>query len=82
MQPKIVKNQFCLAIYPLIFKMSPSEVIEMTITAGMAKFVAAQQAGLTPVLCIGETQTERESGNTEAVLADQLSILEGMEIER
>lgn len=37
-----------------------------------AKFVAAQAAGLTPILCVGETLSERESGNTQAVVARQL----------
>jgi triosephosphate isomerase len=37
-----------------------------------AKFVAAQQAGLMPVLCVGETLAERESGQTMAVVARQL----------
>ncbi|MGA7479691.1 MAG: triose-phosphate isomerase [Azonexus sp.] len=37
-----------------------------------AKFVAAQQAGLMPVLCVGETLSERESGQTMAVVARQL----------
>lgn len=36
------------------------------------KFVAAQTAGLVPVLCIGESQEERESGQTEAILRSQL----------
>lgn len=36
------------------------------------KFVAAQQAGLTPILCVGETLEQRESGVTEAVVAEQL----------
>ena len=36
------------------------------------KYVATQTAGLTPVLCIGETQAEREAGQTEAVLSRQL----------
>ena len=36
------------------------------------KFVAAQGAGLIPVLCLGETRDERESGATEAVLERQL----------
>lgn len=36
------------------------------------KFVAAQAAGLTPVLCLGETLAEREAEQTEAVLARQL----------
>ena len=37
-----------------------------------AKFVAAQAAGLTPILCVGETLEEREAGTTEAVVDEQL----------
>lgn len=37
-----------------------------------AKFQAAQAAGLTPVLCVGETLSEREDGQTEAVVDEQL----------
>jgi triosephosphate isomerase len=37
-----------------------------------AKFVAAQQAGLLPILCLGETLAEREANTTEQVLARQL----------
>jgi len=37
-----------------------------------AKFVAAQAAGLTPILCVGETLEEREGGKTEQVVARQL----------
>ncbi|MDE2441889.1 MAG: triose-phosphate isomerase [Betaproteobacteria bacterium] len=40
-----------------------------------AKFVAAQKAGLIPVLCVGETLTERESGLTAEVVARQLSVV-------
>ena len=36
------------------------------------KFVAAQSAGLVPILCVGETLEERERGVTEEVLARQL----------
>jgi triosephosphate isomerase len=36
------------------------------------KFMAAQSAGLVPVLCLGETRAEREAGQTEAVVARQL----------
>jgi len=36
------------------------------------KFVAAQASGLTPVLCVGETLEERESGRTNDVVARQL----------
>jgi triosephosphate isomerase len=37
-----------------------------------AKFAAAQKAGLTPVLCLGETLAEREASRTEQVVARQL----------
>ena len=37
-----------------------------------AKFVAAQKAGLTPILCVGESLQERETGITEQVVARQL----------
>ncbi len=37
-----------------------------------AKFAAAQAAGLTPILCVGETLDEREAGRTEAVVDAQL----------
>ena len=37
-----------------------------------AKFVAAQAAGLVPILCVGETLDEREAGTTEAVVDEQL----------
>lgn len=36
------------------------------------KFAKAQQCGLTPILCIGETLSQRENGQTEAVLARQI----------
>jgi len=37
-----------------------------------AKFLAAQAVGLTPILCVGETLQERESGMTENVIDEQL----------
>ncbi|MCX7158501.1 MAG: triose-phosphate isomerase, partial [Proteobacteria bacterium] len=37
-----------------------------------AKFAAAAKAGITPVLCVGETLEEREGGRTEQVVARQL----------
>lgn len=36
------------------------------------KFVAAQQSGLTPILCVGENLQERDTGATLAVIASQL----------
>lgn len=37
-----------------------------------AKFKAAIEAGLTPILCVGETREEREQGLTEKVIREQL----------
>ncbi|WP_462151208.1 triose-phosphate isomerase [Pseudoalteromonas xiamenensis] len=39
----------------------------------VAKFAKAQEAGLTPVLCVGETESEREAGLTEEVISVQLN---------
>lgn len=36
------------------------------------KFEAALKAGLTPILCVGETLSEREAGTTEKIVARQL----------
>jgi len=36
------------------------------------KYAAALKAGLTPILCVGETLQQRESGTTETVIAAQL----------
>jgi triosephosphate isomerase len=43
-------------------------------TDGMvaAKFIQAIRAGLTPILCVGETLVDRESGQTDAVIARQV----------
>ena len=38
-----------------------------------AKFGAAQRAGLIPVLCVGETLVERQSGLAESIVAGQIS---------
>lgn len=37
-----------------------------------AKYQAAHQIGLKPLLCLGETEAERESGEAETILANQL----------
>ncbi|MCL4104380.1 UNVERIFIED_CONTAM: hypothetical protein GTU68_047342 [Idotea baltica] len=38
-----------------------------------AKLAAAIDSGLSPILCVGETREQRESGEAKAVVADQLS---------
>ncbi len=40
-----------------------------------AKFKAAQQFGLQPVLCVGETIEQREQGQTENIIQQQLASL-------
>jgi len=42
-----------------------------------AKFAAAQQAGLTPILCVGETLEQRQAGDTERVVGEQLDAVVG-----
>ncbi|HBX56351.1 triose-phosphate isomerase [Pseudomonas sp. UBA2684] len=43
------------------------------------KFAAAQSCGLTPVLCVGETREQRESGKTLEVVGRQLdSVIESL----
>jgi triosephosphate isomerase len=37
-----------------------------------AKFAAVQAAGMTPILCVGETLAERDAGRTEEVVGRQL----------
>ena len=47
-----------------------------------ARFAMALQAGITPILCLGETLDEREDGVTEAVVARQLdAAIDGSGIE-
>lgn len=40
-----------------------------------AKFIAAQAVGLVPILCIGETQHEREGGVTMDVISRQVRVV-------
>lgn len=40
-----------------------------------SKFEMAQKSGLTPILCVGETLEERESGTTEEVVGRQIDIV-------
>jgi len=45
----------------------------------VAKALAAVRAGLKPLLCVGETRAERQSGETLAVLDRQLAPLAGLD---
>jgi len=37
------------------------------------KYAAAQRAGLTPILCVGETLEQREAGTAELIIEEQLA---------
>lgn len=39
------------------------------------KFMAAKRAGLTPILCVGETLEQRENNQTESVILEQIKVL-------
>jgi len=59
--------------YVLIGHSERRTILQETLALVAAKFKAAVEAGLKPILCIGETQTERESGQTEKVIEQQLT---------
>ena len=42
----------------------------------VGKFLAARRAGLTPILCVGETLGERRGGNAAAVVLAQLDAID------
>lgn len=37
-----------------------------------SKFASAREHGLVPILCVGETEAQRASGETESVIAEQI----------
>lgn len=39
------------------------------------KFIAAKSAGLMPILCVGETQEQRQNKQTSSVVVDQLKVI-------
>ena len=48
-----------------------------------AKVIAAQRQGLVPILCVGESEQQRDGGEAEAVVLRQLTgALEGVELAR
>ncbi|WP_421868772.1 triose-phosphate isomerase [Motiliproteus sp.] len=48
----------------------------------VAKYQAVREAGLTPILCVGETLEEREQGRAQEVIASQLgAVLDALGVE-
>lgn len=58
--------------YVLIGHSERRSIFNEGLTVISTKFKAAIDAGLTPILCIGETREERERGDTEKVIREQL----------
>ncbi len=65
----------CACEYVLIGHSERRESYYETDESCMQKTLAAQLAGLTPMLCVGETLEEREQGKTFEVLERQLSAI-------
>lgn len=59
--------------YVLVGHSERRHILQEDLTVITAKFIAAQAAQLTPVLCVGETEAQRIASKTEQVLQEQLS---------
>jgi triosephosphate isomerase len=58
--------------YAIVGHSERRQIYGETDAQAAAKFKAARAAGLTPILCVGETLAERDAGKTEAVVERQL----------
>jgi len=58
--------------YVLIGHSERRSIIKEDLDLVAAKFKAAVEAGLKPILCVGETQAEREAGKTASIISEQL----------
>ncbi len=63
--------------YALVGHSERRQLFGETDALAAAKFAAATAAGITPILCVGETLEERDAGRTEAVVGRQLEAVLG-----
>lgn len=67
----------CGASYVLVGHSERRNIYAESNAQVAAKFVCAQQAGLVPILCVGESLEQREANAAESVIASQLeSVIE------
>ena len=59
--------------YVLVGHSERRQIYRETDAQVAAKFAAVKAAGMTPILCVGETLQEREAGSTEEVVGRQLA---------
>ena len=62
--------------YVLVGHSERRQIYGETDAQAAAKFAALKKAGMTPILCVGETLEERDAGQTEAVVARQLGAVD------
>ena len=67
--------------YVLVGHSERRQLFGETLESSHRRLVAAFRAGLTPILCIGETQEERNEGRTAEIVGAQLeAAISGMEV--
>ena len=78
--PVMLRQAGCA--YALIGHSERRTLFGETNTTVQQKISAAFDAGLLPILCIGETLEEREAGNAESIVQEQLNCIEGLQSEQ
>jgi len=63
----------CGARYVILGHSERRQLLAETDELIARKFVAAQQAGLIPILCVGETLAQRDEGRAQATVAAQIN---------
>lgn len=68
----------CLCDYVIVGHSERREYHQESNLLVAQKTLVAQQAGLTPIVCVGETLEQRESNKTLAIIGEQLSAIKSV----